>query len=125
MVSVTSLINKVGIFFVVPNNILLHTCSLEKAQKYGSFLNYPLSHEAVWERLYLRKYHTDFDFYPRGRIIYDLSDQTYRIFHDGCIEHAAKELAAAYQAGHAILLRDEHYQCHGCNKEYVHIERII
>lgn len=31
----------VGIFFVVNNKLFLHNCSLDKAEKYGDFLNYP------------------------------------------------------------------------------------
>ena len=38
----------VGIFFVVKGNLLLHNCSLDKAEKYGDFLNYPKSHMEIW-----------------------------------------------------------------------------
>ena len=65
----------VGIFFVVKGNLLLHNCSLDNAEKYGDFLNYPKSHMEIWDEYYYSKYKVDFDYYPRGRIIYNEQEQ--------------------------------------------------
>jgi len=110
------------LFFFLKNKMLLHTCALDEAQKYGDFLNYPYSHDRVWMKLYRKRYNVDFDYYPRGRIIYNISMDRYTLFYDGCIEDEAKRLANAYVGAEIVLTRDEHYQCHKCNNEYVDVK---
>lgn len=65
---------QVGLFFLVSGELLLHRCFLEKAEVYGDFINYPYSHDEIWEKHYREKYQVDFDFYPRGRIVYNKKD---------------------------------------------------
>ncbi len=109
----------VGLFFVVNNKVLLHKCELSEAEKYGDFLNYPESHMQIWDKLYYKKYKVDFDYFPRGRIIYNIKDETYYIYYDKCIEENIKELNIIPQNENYKLLRDFHYQCHKCNKNYI------
>lgn len=123
MAAIESLVGRVGLFFYADKQWLLHTCSFRQAEKSGGFVNYPYSHETVWELLYFRRYRTDFDFYPRGRVIFDVPRNTYRIFYDGCIESEVNQLSEAYSPEHVLLLRDEHYQCSRCHANYIHIPR--
>ena len=109
----------VGIFFVVNNRLLLHSCSLEEAEKYGDFLNYPKSHMDIWEEFYYKKYRVDFDFYPRGRIIYNIKEQTYYIYYDKCIEKDIENLGIIPENQNVKLQKDFHYQCHKCNPNYI------
>lgn len=78
-----SIDNQVGLFFIVQNDLLLHSCMLDEGESYGDFLNYPLSHDKVWQEYYQKKYHVDFDYYPRGRIIYNKREQRYVLYYDG------------------------------------------
>ncbi len=109
----------VGIFFVVNKQLLLHSCNLSEAEKYGYFLNYPKSHMEIWNKYYHQKYHVDFDYYPRGRIIYNTKEKIYYIYYDKCLENDIKNLDIIPTDHDVKLLKDFHYQCHKCNKNYV------
>lgn len=111
--------NRVGLFFVVNEELLLHSCTLEEAELYGIFANYPLSHDKVWRTKYQRKFGVDFDYFPRGRIVYNKEKQLYLLYYDSCIEEEAKQMQKLFPEGRCILSRDEHYQCHSCNHGYV------
>ena len=108
-----------AIFFCVKGKVLFHTCSLESAESYGDFLNYPYSHHKIWQKYYEFKYHVDFDYYPRGRVIDRKSDNTFLIYYDKCMKSVVKSITQRYECQTAELHYDEHYQCHMCNKEYV------
>lgn len=98
---------------------MLHTCFLEEAEVYGDFLNYTYSHYEIWEKHYREKYQVDFDFYPRGRIVYNKKNNQYILYYDKCIENEAKEMQGYFPKKNCKIARDEHYQCHQCNSEYV------
>lgn len=114
-----SLDNQVGLFFIVCNDLLLHSCEFAESEPYGDFLNYPLSHDEIWRGNYQKKYHVDFDYYPRGRIVYNKSEQRYILYYDGCIENEAKELQNRFSDIACQISRDEHYQCHKCCGGYI------
>ena len=121
--TISSLAGKVGLFFMADGKLLLHTCTLEEAQPYGDFLNYPHSHDDIWYKQYQHTYHVDFDYWPRGRIIYNTETQTYSLFYDGCMMDTAKEMAKAFGGEKVLMMRDEHYQCHRCNDKYAFVEQ--
>jgi len=109
----------VGLFFIVNGTLLLHKRLLADAEPYGDFINYPASHYDVWQRRYARKYKIDFDYFPRGRIVYNQKDNIYLLYYDRCIVSEAEKLCGYYLENKCIIILDEHYQCHKCNKNYV------
>lgn len=76
----------VNIFFYVDGKFLISECENEKSEKYGDFLNYPKSHMEVWDKKYYNKYKVDFDYFPRGRVVYNTKEKYYYIYHDKCIK---------------------------------------
>ena len=116
----------VNLFFKVNKDFLIHECSNLEAHKYGIYLNYPESHFDIWNRFYLVKYNKDFDYFPRGRVIYNIEEKCYYIYHDNCIkEEELKEITDKYKDKNYKILKDMHYSCHNCNKEYIDIEGYI
>ena len=93
------------LFFYIPNqkNFLIHKCENNEAEKYGDFLNYPDSHMEIWDKYYYKKYKVDFDYYPRGRVVYNLSEDTYYIYHDICIKDLNKILDYHNNAHHLTI----------------------
>jgi len=110
---------QVGLFFVVEGKLLLHACDLADGEKCGYFINYPESHNDVWEREYYPKYLVDFDYFPRGRIIFNRKTGLYLLYHDVCVTVEASGLRGRYPEEECDLVLDEHYQCHQCNRHYV------
>ena len=112
---------QVGLFFCIDGRFAFSGCSISKAENYGDFLIYPESHYDVWEHYkYLNDSNTiPYDYYPRGRIVYRKSDDTFIIYYDKCVENEIGRIASYYD-GYAVRCElDEHYCCHKCNPDYV------
>lgn len=66
----------------------------------------------------------DYDYYPRGRVTYDVKKDTFNLYLDHCItadqiENIIDELNLPRSK--TEVKYDEHYQCHMCNSSYVDI----
>ena len=110
--------DQVGLFFYIHGNFCLHRCSTDQAEQFGDFLCYPKSHYKIWEQFYAERYGVDFDYFPRGRIVYRKPDDTWIIYYDPCIPHI-EDLKDYFTSGNVIFEWDEHYQCSRCNPFYV------
>lgn len=108
-----------ALFFYVNDNLLFHSCSIAEGEPYGIFINYPYSHYNIWMEKYYQEYKVDFDYYPRGRIVYRKIDNTFLIYYDRCMELQLDKIIDKFQNVRYELNYDEHYQCHTCNKGYV------
>ena len=109
----------VCLFFCINQKLKVHACSLEEAEDSGLFLNYPKSHMQIWNNNYAKRFpDLDFDYYPRGRVIYRKEDDTYLIYYDKCIGEGIKVIISLYKGKKIVLSLDEHYQCANCNTEY-------
>ena len=66
------------LFFYIQNSkenqFLIHKCENEEAELYGDFLNFPESHMDIWDKYYKKQYKVDFDYYPRGRVVYNIKE---------------------------------------------------
>lgn len=113
--------SKIGpaLFFCVNGKLLFHGCSMEDAEAYGVFLNFPHSHYDIWNKEYEKKYGVEFDYYPRGRVVYRSSDDTYLIYYDKCMEAYINSVTDKYEGKKLETDYDEHYQCHMCNIDYI------
>ena len=114
-----SLDGQVGLFFAAKEKLLLHICAVADGESCGGFVNYPQSHYTVWWREYYREYRVDFDFFPRGRIIFDSVKGVYLLYYDQCIVAETEKLCGRYTDGMCEVRLDEHYQCHKCNPHYI------
>lgn len=114
---------QVGLFFFINNDFAFVGCDISQADNYGDFLVYDESHFDVWERLsdqaLINGMRVDYDYYPRGRVVYRKTDNTFVIYYDKCLEHEIEKLVQNYEGYECILELDEHYCCHSCNPDYV------
>ena len=115
---------QVGLFFYVNEKFAFSGCSLVDAESYGDFLIYPESHLEVWDRYECLSYtkhkvRVDYDYYPRGRVVYRKTDDLFIIYYDSCVESELDRLIRDYEGFNYITELDEHYCCHKCNKHYI------
>lgn len=108
----------VCLFFYVHGEFLIHGCTLEEAEDYGDFLIYPEGHADIWDQEYFEKYRVDYDFFPRGRVAYQKSDQSFQVLYDRCIGDDIHILIDSFYPEGVELGCDEHYQCYKCNQNY-------
>lgn len=104
----------VGIFFYCEKELELFSLSLEDAEDYGEFCIYPYSHDEIWEKYLRVKYERDYDYYPRGRIVFSKKEKRFWIYSDKCIPlHEIEKMGS--MLGEFVILQDEHYVCHQCS----------
>ena len=109
---------QVGLFFYVDGSLLWHGCALRDGEANEDFVNYPYSHMEIWDNCYLKKYQVDFDYYPRGRIVYRKTDDMFLVYHDSCIPEVALAPILC-EINRYSSEQDEHYTCHKCCDGYV------
>lgn len=108
----------VALYFIVEGKILLHKCRLENAEHYGNLKNYPRSHVDVWEKHYLKLYGRDFDYYPRGRVIYNKATDIFTIYYDPCCVKEARHIRMLLGNRTCEMRTDKQYTCHMCSDFY-------
>ena len=119
----------IGIFFIVDNKIYQKSVEAVtvKADRLG-FKDVQYSHYEYWDtvRFSVPEYKDrDFDYYPRGRVIYKASDDAFFVWLDKCIDDYEYHdlICVSFNLGgkNVVFGNDEHYSCAGCNEEYVGI----
>ncbi len=117
--------SKVGIFFVVNNEVLFDAVPLQNGEKYGNFIEYG-GHYDFWEKLIpnnaIEQAFKDraYDAYPRGRVVYFIREQKFRLYADKCLNSNDLLLVKkVFELKNAVRTQDEHYQCASCNQDYM------
>jgi len=76
---------KVGIFWFVDSAIISDTKTVTEADTYGDFKNYG-EHYKFWEttvkRLLSKLRNTEYEDYPRGRVVYNYKEKKFIIYID-------------------------------------------
>ncbi|MGF1546709.1 MAG: hypothetical protein ACFCUG_05250 [Thiotrichales bacterium] len=121
----TSHAMNIGIFFVVDGELVSESVPIEQASRYGDALEYG-GHYAFWEHLKpatraewaLKQ--RPYDAHPRGRVVFFPRQNTFVLYADRCLKQGTlRRIAQAFGAAPVRYARDEHYQCAGCNREYL------
>lgn len=87
------------------------------------------THYGYW-KFHMKSYYPeyrrlDYDYFPRGRIIYNPKSDEYVVYMDKCLDNEkSKDLIIDefnLPRDKTRFDSDEHYQCHSCNEEYVDV----
>lgn len=121
----------VGILWLIPSagNTVLFTqrSALKDAEPYGDCLTHPIGHYELWERLRGQPFHAlkkrglpieiksaEYEFYPRGRVVYEKPLDTFIIYADIRLHlsHVISTIIGTFHlSGHATIVRsDPHYR---------------
>lgn len=125
-----SLSPQVGIFWVIQDDLYMDTTPIEEAELYGGdFKVHPVGHYEYWEEqlsspssiIPENARSRDYDYYPRGRVVYSIDQASFILYRDRCISDEMVSLII-YLLGLPVsavtVLSDTHYQCSTCNKHY-------
>jgi hypothetical protein len=118
---------KVGIFFKIENQFLTDAVPIADGEPYGEAVQYGGHydfHELLipatpFERRFKAR---DYDFYPRGRVVFFPATNLFRLYIDPCLaQDDIKRLTELFEltAAQIEIATDEHYRCARCNKNYV------
>jgi hypothetical protein len=112
---------RVGIFWLVRNKLVIDSSSVSRAKPYGERLTFPNSHIHVWRRLQLAgrvPVESEYDEFPRGRVMYHPSSDQFTILADPCIFKCKRLIAEIKEVlnlpNQARLGSDPHYRCWTC-----------
>ena len=118
---------KVGIFFKVSSEFLIDALPVAAGEPYGDAIQYS-GHYDYHEDLiptipaeYKFKSH-DYDFYPRGRVVYFQASEGFTLYSDPCLtqEDIDRIITLFNLDGQKVnIAADEHYRCAKCNKHYL------
>jgi len=116
---------EVGIFWVFPDSKepLINSTPISEAENYGGdFLIHKIDHSSYWQAIkHIYKSREDYDYYPRGRVVYSIKEDKYYIYADKCInENMISKIISKMHLPFSkyIVKSDIHYQCHTCNSDY-------
>ncbi len=111
----------VGIFWVVEGKPLAFGDSLNDAEQWGEFKNYKEDHIHLWQFLQRNGIvppDSEYEDYPRGRVVYNTRTASFMFFADRCIlknrpivEHLLAEL---HLPATTKTESDPHYRCRKC-----------
>lgn len=117
----------VGIFFKIGREFIIDAVTVANGEPYGEAIQHGghydfhagLKPTTAVQRNF--KAH-DYDFYPRGRVVFFPPTNTFRLYVDPCLTKQdlsrLKELFQLTGVTTEVAL-DMHYRCANCNKEYV------
>lgn len=124
-----SLVPEVGPFYSIDGVIYADTEPVRDLVK-SSLGNVDSNntHYDYWRslrRVYPEFRRKDYDYYPRGRVVYHGNSDTYRVFVDKCISDKESISKIADELNLPLskvkVDYDEHYQCSQCNSRYENI----
>jgi hypothetical protein len=111
----------VGIFWVIGGDLLIDSTPLSAAEKYGDFLIHAGGHDEVWEGWRTGgkvPSESEYEEFPRGRVMYNTKTQTFTLLADRCI---LKQKDLVDRIKHGMHLprdtktgTDTHYRCSVC-----------
>ncbi len=116
----------VGIFFKVANDFLIDAVPVEESEPYGDALQYGghydfhefLDPTVPLERRF--KAH-DYDYYPRGRVVFFPKLNAFNLYADPCMtpDDINRIIDLFSLDGQAVeVTADKHYRCSRCNRSY-------
>ncbi len=110
---------KIGIFWIYQGRVLARPISIKDGEPQDDFIDSPDSHVHVWDEPdgFMRDYpelaECNYEDIPRGRVLYESSEDRYVIYLDECLMNA-KDQAALKQAFNlakedCVFRSDPHY----------------
>ena len=110
-----------GIFWLVDGKLIIDSSPLSEAEPYGDHMNHPRGHVDVWtkfERSGQVPRGSEYEEYPRGRVMFDTTNESFTILADKCILKRKDMIAQIKKALHLHKKvktgTDPHYRCPLC-----------
>ena len=113
---------RVGIFWLVGDQLVIDGVPLSVAEPYGDHLTHPRSHIEVWTELLQAgkaPHESEYEEFPRGRVMHCPASGEYTILADRCILERKDLIARIEETLHLPHARtktdaDPHYRCYRC-----------
>jgi hypothetical protein len=111
----------VGIFWLVEDKLILDVSPITEGEPYGECLGHRRSHIDHWEVLRRNgqvDLDSEYDEFPRGRVVYNVKQKKFYLLLDRCIRRNALIVRSITEAMHlpdgTIIDADHQYRCPKC-----------
>ena len=109
----------IGPFFYIPQKrkIICHACKIEQGEVRADKYDNPYGHSQLWDDHYTNG---DYINYPRGRVVFDGTNNRAIIYIDRCIDKPViiEKLKTLFEIDDSFIVEyDFHYQCARCLKD--------
>ncbi len=108
---------KLGIFWIIEDQIVAYTMPLARAEHAAGYANYPHGHADLWPmvvRSHPRLRGVGYEHVPRGRVTYEIDSGTYRLLVPPAVARDAATVARLIRhfrlpLGQTRVMADAHY----------------
>ena len=108
---------QIGPFFYIDNKLIYNGCTLDKARSQADKLDNSYGHDKLYD-----DYYKDGDYidYPRGRVVWDKTNNKAIIYIDPCINNneVIGKVLETFDLKDYVIAFDDHYHCKNCVEEY-------
>ncbi len=104
---------KIGPFFYIKDTLLCRSCPISEGREQAGKLDNSYGHDELWNEFFSFGDYID---YPRGRVVWDISNDRAIIYIDRCIEkpEILEKIVAAFDLPDYVIEHDDHYRCRDC-----------
>ena len=104
---------KIGPFFYIKSKIFFNDCPLSEGRKQSDKIDNSYGHDQLYDDYFKFGDYID---YPRGRVVWDITNNRSIIYIDPCInrEDVLSRIIAAFDIGDYVVEYDDHYHCKKC-----------
>ena len=103
----------IGPFFYIKDVLYVNTCTLAEGRTQADKLDNSYGHDKLYEDHFKDGDYID---YPRGRVVFDLTNWRSIIYIDPCINkpQIIKKIVKAFNIDDYVIEFDDHYHCKNC-----------
>lgn len=103
----------IGPFFYIGNRLIFNSAPLDRARKQFDKLDNSYGHEKLFDDCFRTGDYID---YPRGRVVWDITNDCAIIYIDPCINKPKilMQIANVFELTEYVVESDEHYRCKDC-----------
>ena len=107
----------IGPFLYIKNTLIFNACPLSEGRKQADKLDNSYGHEKLRDDHF---YTGDYIDYPRGRAVWDCTNNRVIIYIDPCIKRAnvLAKIEAAFGLTDYVLAEDDRYRCKRCVESF-------
>jgi hypothetical protein len=112
---------KLGIFWLVADELVLVSTPLDQCELYGDVMNEPRSHVDYWAELQAKgraPRGAEYEEFARGRVVHNVKTKQYTLMADKCIlartDVVKRILSELHLPKNTMLDTDFHYRCSVC-----------
>ena len=118
---------KVGIYFKMPEGFLIDAVPVDAGEAYGEAVGHSGHYDfhanlRPTEPLEMRFKAHDYDYYPRGRVVFFPVRKTFVIYVDPCLtQEDIEQVQELFGLNGQVVefAEDDHYRCAKCNGHYL------